>query len=298
MATYNAPVAEGGVLTMGYTGTIDTVNILKDGLYKLEVWGASGGGGRGEWNNDIYDFNRTSGGRGGYAIFHVFLSKNETIYAALGGLGYLNSRSATFNGGGGSGGDDNTYGGGGSGGGASHFSKIYGTVADIGASRLSQILAIAGGGGGGSNGGNGGYGGGVNGGDGSNPGLGWLGSGATQTGTGRGGQYWGDAGGFGYGGGGGNYAGGAGGGLYGGRGGGQSGGGGGGSGYIQRQTTEFRGTRYSNSMTNGANGGSGQGRITLVKKSVPTIYFNTGQIDAIPHGSIDITDVFYNTTQL
>lgn len=306
MATYNAPVVEGAVLNMGYTGTVDTINILKDGLYKLEVYGGKGGYGYSDVRGLI-----GYGGNGGYSVGYKFLTKGTVLYACNGGAGGDGGpRPASSNhwegsgvrlpggyNGGGYAHRLNWYEGvNGSGGGATHIAKRSGTLRDLGST--NGLLIVAGGGGGGTSGtrkedrnfpSNGGSGGGLTGGKGGLGYYGWSGDGGTQT-SGRA---------FGYSEGCGDYAGPGGGGLYGGYSGGQSTGGGGGSGYIGGvPSIIYRGKTYSPSTQNGVNGGNGYSKITLVKKSVPLIYYGTGTIDAVMHGTGDITDIFYNTIQM
>ncbi|WCK57675.1 glycine rich domain-containing protein (plasmid) [Aneurinibacillus sp. Ricciae_BoGa-3] len=220
--------ASGQVWNYGYTGGTQTFNPPYSGKYKLEVWGAQGGG-RVDYSN---------GGKGGYSSGEIFLSQGDTLYINVGSQGEnLRSSGSSsyvrggFNGGGE--GDYNGYQEAGGGGGASDIHSF------------SQKLIIAGGGGGSGWNGAGGAGGGMNGvnGQGGYPGAGGSqSSGGTagpdycypQTSTsgysGQGGR--GASGGCGGGGGGGG-----GGGYFGGGGGGTSGnqlgsGGGGGSGYI------------------------------------------------------------------
>ena len=253
-------------VNFAYTGGIQSYTIPTTGLYKLEVWGASGG------DAECYKGNGY-GGAGGYSYGYALLTAGDTLYVVVGGRGGNGvgaGGGAGFNGGGTTANNQEWYSGcGGGGGGATHIATRSGTLAALGST--SGLLIVAGGGGGGSaqkyNDGSshGGSGGGLNGGDASNGQYSWLGSGATQTGTGRSQLYWGADGGFGYGGPSGHYAGGAGGGLYGGRGGGQSNAGGGGSGYIGGvPAITYNGTAYSPSTTNGANSGNGRASILLV----------------------------------
>ncbi len=285
MASYNTPTTEGDVLSMGYSGTIDTVTVQLDGIYKVTVKGASGGGG--------------SGGRGGYATGKIELKKGQVIYVCIGGAGYLGSvdvyyGSTAFNGGA-SGYKNRSY----SGGGCTHMAFVGGTLANIGYSTFVDAkkgIIVAGGGGGTSQiGGGGGAGGGSFG----NNGSGVVpGTGGTQT---TGGYYSGNAsvyvGTFGYGasgsGSGGVCGGSGGGGLYGGGGGGsqyvasaddyQAGGGGGGSGYLAPFLTEA-------SMQNGINymNVHGSALIEFVSESVPPVYVD----------GIKITKIIFNGVTL
>lgn len=210
----------------------------KDGTYKLEVWGAQGGGGVG----------------GGYSYGDMKLIRNTIIYMCIGGAGLINingdsyvsdTRTAGYNGGG--------YGQCG-GGGATHISTTNRGVLSNYVSFQGDILIVAGGSGGG-DGVNPGSGGGLNGGNsGSGAGGGTQTTGGTGIGSGTFGQ-------------GGNIgttnndsAGAGGGGWYGG---GSStqptgGAGGGGSGHIN--------TNYitNGTMANGVQGGNGYAVITKI----------------------------------
>ena len=196
-----------------------TYVIPQTGIYKLEVWGAQGGG-----NDPIY-----IGGYGGYSTGNITLEKNTTIYVVVGGMG--NITSGGYNGGGTSG--SSTYSGGG-GGGATHIATSSGLLSTF-SSKKDEILIVAGGGGGGVKGDNnyssGGGGGGYIGNSAisstsiyKNPTGGTQSSGGSKGNNGSNGV-------FGIGGNGSSWSGGGGGGLYGG-GGGYGTGGGGGSGYI------------------------------------------------------------------
>ena len=114
-----------------YNNTCDTYSIPNAGYYKLETWGAQGGG-------DL-----TWAGHGGYSAGTVYLSAGTTLYicvgeAGKGGTGNGNVLEGGFNGGG------NTYpeldGNNGSGGGA--------TDVRIGSNSLYARVIVAGGGGG------------------------------------------------------------------------------------------------------------------------------------------------------
>lgn len=255
-----------------YTGGVQSVVVPHTALYKLEVWGASGG---------------RNGGNGGYSIGYKKLSKGTTLYICVGGQGGTSSEGGIvwtsvayggYNGGGnGSCGQSAIAG---AGGGATHIALVTGTLAGIGKTSFvnnGNGLIVAGGGAGGADtfvGGYGGSGGGTNGGDGSGQGSGYNGSGGTQT----------SGAGFGQGGSGSmtfddtyfrQVVGGGGGGFYGGHGGhtdGMGGGGasaragGGGSGWTggTPQIT-YRGRVYTPIMYNGSSAGHGKAKITLVK---------------------------------
>ena len=210
-----------------YTGDIQTFTAPRAGYYKLETWGAEGGG------DSTYP-----GGKGGYSSGIVHLNANETVYVVVGGKGNMTSTKVAatmpggYNGGGNAFGHTDKYVG--SGGGATHIAKATGVLSSLSSSQ-SSILLVAGGGGGGATQtttyyGYGGAGGGINGYTGSVYGTTSVavGAGGSQTagGTGTPAAAFGIGGsstGNGTGGGGGYYGGGA--GKY-------YAGGGGGSGYV------------------------------------------------------------------
>jgi hypothetical protein len=151
--------------TFSYTGTVQTYKVPVTGTYKLEVWGAQGGG-----------FSETFRGRGGYSYGTVFLNRNSVLYIYVGGQGgnptyssdYSYGISGTgfggvggYNGGGKGGNGFTGYSGSGGGGGATHIAAINGLLNTL-SSNKSAVLIVAGGGGGGSFG-EGGPGGGENG---------------------------------------------------------------------------------------------------------------------------------------
>ena len=240
------------------------------GTYKLEVWGAQGGGVR---THTDY------GGMGGYSYGNVYLTKGQSIYIVVGGRGSegLSDNAATAPGGYNGGADGHCgrqsrgyWHTGGSGGGATHIATVSGVLSSL-SSNKESVLIVAGGGGGaggrdgwkdnGSSAGSkyyGGSGGGITGnsGDGSS---GYYGGGGTQTEGGN--TPYGEAGTFGAGGRF-NTAGG-GGGWYGGGGSYTSAGAGGGSGYISSILTNA-------STSSGINEGDGRARITLIESDEPS----------------------------
>ena len=227
-----------------YKGSIDEFEIPCTGIYKLEVWGAQGGG--------------SPGGKGGYAYGNKVLIKDDKAYIGVGG------RASTFNGGGSC---SSTTGGGGT-----HIGMTNTQIADT---NIAKLYVVAGGGGGYSGGAGGGLTGG-RGGDGNyadNHGVGGNGGtqiagGASRTASsgdygnrssnpgsfGKGGScsYYGNA--TSRGGGGGGYYGGAGGMANGYQ---SSAGGGGGSSYI--------GGVDDGDTTSGVQTGNGKAKITLVE---------------------------------
>lgn len=275
-----------------YTGDVQTIVIPHTALYKLEVWGGSGG---------------CNGGNGGYSIGYKPLKKGMVLYVCCGGVGGTDRQGESIGArvvGGGYNGGGYAYGGAsemGGGGGATHIAFVTGTLRNIGKTSFvdnSNGLIVAGGGGGNGSSwnavyGSGGYGGGLSGGDGShasNGSYGQAGTGGTQTEAGHSRYVNRGVGGFGYGGnaeteGGwigddpwsGYYtyfrrgASGGGGGFYGGGGGHSDGypsfqGGGGGSGWIGGvPELAYRGRIYTPAMYSGSNGGNGKAKITLIK---------------------------------
>ena len=136
---------ESGTITTGsqdftYTGSEQTIT-LTPGNYKLEVWGAQGGG----------DYSGNYGGKGAYATGNYNVTSTITIYAYVGGQG-TNARSSNdgSSGTGSAGGyNGGAYGGGSrgpGGGGATDFRTINGTWNN--SDSLNSRLIVAGGGGG------------------------------------------------------------------------------------------------------------------------------------------------------
>ena len=226
-------VAAGKTYTYDYSGSVKSVT-LPAGKYKLEAWGASGGG--------------RNPGKGGYSAGTVTFANETTVYIVAG------QSAGTYNGGG--------IGCHGYGGGATHFATANGELAEL-SNNKNSVLLVAGGGAGGSSGA-GGAGGGANqsgttGGD----GCGTKGEGATVSGPGN--AYF--SGSFGKGGSnsGWNTCGG-GGGLYGGGGSYESysrnddddAGGGGGSGFASSSLTDVSGIT-------GEHSGNGYAKITVIE---------------------------------
>ena len=112
-----------------YTGNVQKFEALYDGIYQIELWGASGGG-----PSD------TSSGQGAYTKGAIHLKKGDTFYVYVGEKG-KNNRKESFNGGG--------YGGAGSGwsgGGATDIRLIHGEWDNL--EGLKSRIMVAGGGGG------------------------------------------------------------------------------------------------------------------------------------------------------
>ncbi len=212
-----------------YTGAMQSFTASVTGTYKLEVWGAAGGGAQsasGGWG---------SGGAGGYAAGNVSLTAGSVVYIGVGGAGgHSTTMSMTFaggwNGGGNGYGSDwagNNRSNVGAGGGATHMGKTNTVLAST---SVANLYIVAGGGGG-------------------------AGSHGPSNGTGTG--YAGGAGGTG------------GGGAYGagsnsGGGGGYSGGTGGSGDSGARGGTSYVGGVTGGTTTAGARGGNGYARITWV----------------------------------
>jgi len=243
-----------------YTGNIQSITVPYTGTYKLEVWGAQGGG-------NIQYFG--PGGNGGYASGNKVLNQGTALYIVIGQQGFQSFSSRSFNGGG-KGNPGTGYGDGFTGGGATHIATRTGELSSL-ASFQSDVLIVAGGGGAGAGGcgytqyvATGGAGGGLNGGNGTDsnnePSYRPGGTGGTQT-TGGTSQNASENSAFGYGAssttatGDCIQGGGGGGGWYGGGAGATAGGGGGGgSGYI--------GNVFSGTMSTGIRTGNGFARIT------------------------------------
>ena len=122
-----------------YTGSEQLFTVPCKGIYKLETWGAEGGG----YSN--------TGGYGGYSVGNVELHAKNILYISSGESGkssYQESLDGTFNGGGAS-----EYQSGfvryfSSGGGATHIATKSGLLSTL-SNSISSILIVSGGGGGG-----------------------------------------------------------------------------------------------------------------------------------------------------
>ena len=117
-----------------YTGGEQTFTAPVTGTYKLETWGAAGGG--------------AQAGFGGYSTGNVTLSTNEKIFVIVGGAGSISTNANNgggYNGGGnGSSIDQNGSGGGG----ATHIAKTSRGLLSGYSSYISELLIVSGGGGG------------------------------------------------------------------------------------------------------------------------------------------------------
>lgn len=292
----------------GVTFTTQTFTAPADGLYKLEVYGASGGDGR-----LIEDISTAgTGGNGGYAYGYKILKKGDALYVGVGACNKSRTRSA--NGGGASSPIAD-----GSGGGATHIALTNRGELKNYMNYQSEVLLVGGGGGaaGGTDYknagiGNGGNGGGLNGENGQ-PGYVHYnyGTGGTQNSAGASyimNSYLESTGaGFGIGGyfAGGRYeleaGSGGGAGWYGGGGGVvkkdeddiwlRCGGGGGGSSYIGGvPAITYQGLTYTPSTIAGGNPNRGHGwaEISLIQKDTPPIYLGDISISKIMYGDYEI----------
>lgn len=137
--------------TYSYTGEVETFIVPKDGIYRLEVWGASGGS-LIETGTSILD--NYQGGKGGYSSGNITLTKNTELYIVVGeaGSGTFDTGKTfpnTYNGGGGVNGSTSVNHITASGGGATHIAITTnrGELKNY-ENYKSEILIVAGGGGG------------------------------------------------------------------------------------------------------------------------------------------------------
>lgn len=263
------------VRDFNYTGAVQTLK-LNPGTYKLECWGAEGGGRRLSGNA-----NSGLGGKGGYSVGTLVLTSAQTLYIYVGGYGASsNSGNAAggFNGGG-QGCAYNSVEPGNGGGGASDIR--------IGTNTLYYRVIVAGGGGGGGEDGGDPYGHG-----GGTTGVGYNTSyDASQSAPGSGGSF-GQGGGTNKGDGGGG-----GGGWYGGgtsstaSGGGDTQGGGGGSGYVwTAATAKYAPTTFGLSATFYLqNAQTIAGNQTMPKPNTPLGQEGTTMVGNLGHGHVRIT---------
>lgn len=103
------PYSIGSPMTFNYTGGVQSFEAKCEGLYKFELWGASGGTayGYGYINKDLNE-SQVKGGNGGYVSGYKELSKGTTIYMCIGGSGSNASTSEVTALGGYNGGADGT----------------------------------------------------------------------------------------------------------------------------------------------------------------------------------------------
>ena len=140
-----------------YTGNEQTLVMPYTGYYKLEVWGAQGGGGE-VVSGGGYTKTAGRGGYGAYAVGISRLTKNSNLYINVGGQGKMcNLTGAACPGSGGYNGGgyawSNTLANGGQetsgGGGATHVATVSGLLSNLESSKQSILIVSAGGGGGG-----------------------------------------------------------------------------------------------------------------------------------------------------
>lgn len=254
-----------------YTGNVQSIELLP-GKYKLEVWGAEGGGSRLSGNSSS-----GLGGYGGYSTGILRLNYKTTLFVYVGGYGKSSNSGIAYGGwNGGGNGYASSSGEPGNGGGG-------GTDIRTSSSLYSRIIVAGGGGGGGEDEGDPyGHGGDTTGTSNYYPG--------TQTSAGNGG-------GFGYGGSTGNGDGGGGGGGWYGGGtissasiGSDTQGGGGGSGYVYTESTasnypncQLDSSYYleSTKMSTGVRTGNGFAKITLLESILISCNHDNGIEDII-----------------
>ena len=86
----NIKVVNPTIQNYNYTGSEQKINIKENGLYKVELWGASGG-----------DIDNHSGGNGAYTSGNIELETTDNLYAYVGNKGNNDTYTETcFNGGG------------------------------------------------------------------------------------------------------------------------------------------------------------------------------------------------------
>ena len=127
-----------------YTGNVQKFIVPIDGTYKLEIWGAQGGGA-----STTY-----TGGYGGYSVGEISLKEKEELYIVVGGAGtYCSGGSCTRTGGYNGGGYCKAYTNStstcGSGGGATHIAvnNNLGELRNY-VDNKDDVIIVAGGGGG------------------------------------------------------------------------------------------------------------------------------------------------------
>ena len=275
-------------IDFNYLGNTQAIHINRKAYYKLEVWGAGGGGG---------STSDRVGGAGGYACGYKLFDVGTTIYVRVGQAGFFNNGNPQCS----------------RGGESSHFATIDGTIAAMGEGNKSKLLVVAGGGGGAAGRTSGGAGGGEQGGNAFNFGGSQASrsNAGTQTGPGYGGS-WGAgqnetsaADGNGGGGGGGLWGGGN--GYYDSNN--NSCGGGGGSGYVGGvpQITHFDITMSPANTQGGFTGSGGTGGGTVAsrggtngKAKITFAYYCDIPIWYTPKGgsAVHLERLFFNGTEV
>lgn len=64
-----------------YTGNVQSFTVPTTGIYKLEVWGAQGGGVSGDFPDNQTSY---SGGTGGYVVGYKVLTAGDILYICIG----------------------------------------------------------------------------------------------------------------------------------------------------------------------------------------------------------------------
>ena len=138
------------VTNFAYTGAEQVFIANKTGKYKLEVWGAQGGG------HYTYSSKSCFGGYGAYSTGIITLNEGDILYINVGGQGLTGTATdqeylGGYNGGGNSkyNTDPNSYGG--SGGGATHIATESGILSTLKDKQNSILIVASGGGGAGTN---------------------------------------------------------------------------------------------------------------------------------------------------
>ena len=81
----------------GYTGNYREFKAEEEGIYKIELWGAQGGG----VNAEAIGLSKNYGGKGAYTTGRIELEKDEKLYIYVGNYGYApDNLNTPFNGGG------------------------------------------------------------------------------------------------------------------------------------------------------------------------------------------------------
>ena len=140
--TITRKIEDGTDIDFDYTGDQQTFTAPYTGIYRLETWGAQGGG-------IITDDQNIPGGYGGYSRGSIKLNKNENLNIVVGGAGSSGNKIDL----------DGGYNGGGSatasvgnaldasGGGATHIATVTGLLSAL-SEQKSKVLIVSGGGGG------------------------------------------------------------------------------------------------------------------------------------------------------
>jgi gliding motility-associated-like protein len=132
LSVFSINNASGQTWNFDYTGSQQTVT-LQPGRYKLQTWGAQGGGG-------INYFGL--GGKGGYAEGEIVLIYTTTLYINIGQQGFRTNAITTAYNGGGAGNPEGF-----TGGGATHIAKRSGLLSTL-SSYTADVFIVAGAGGG------------------------------------------------------------------------------------------------------------------------------------------------------